>query len=658
MTDVAVGPGTVRVQCVLYKLQIAHLERALEYLDNAARVAVACGQARTVCVAYGDCSPEPLLDGGALARLRLQNSHLAAIDYSFFDANLGHGGGQNRLLADARSNFVFILNPDALVYPNVFGELLATLARPGVGLVEARQSPIEHPKDYDRATGETSWASMACALAETTLFQQLGGFDSESFFHFCDDVDFSWRVRLAGRKVVFQPSAAIFHDKRLGPGGSWAASEREQYSAAESALLLAHKYSRNDLTRKYLRRFAESAAKPQQEAAAAVAQRIEAGRMPPQLDPNHLVGQFVEGEYAVHRYSPTAPDPSAAPPLLAAPSLEALPGEGLPELFRRHYGLAAAQPSPVEHAPAPGVFLTVVTRSIGGRTETLRDALMSLAGQSDQDFELLLMAHNPLDTTLTAIKALVAEFPAGFAARIKLVPCLRPGRSAPLNDALVHARGRFIAVLDDDDFVFAHWVEEFRRMADANPGRLIRAVCAKQDFEISTRDDVGIARALSWFKMEWPAHYEAVDHFFGNFTPFMSMAFPRDVFFARNLRWDETLTTLEDWHLATHAAMNCGVASTPAVTSVYRWWTNGGSSQFAHDPAEWTSNRQAVLAQLNAQPIVLPPGAVARICALFEAENLSKILAARVAPKRKHIWTRVLKSLERNARRAFGREIP
>jgi len=206
---------TIRIQSILYNTPLPKIRRALEYFDNAARVARERGIARQVTVAYGDCSPNAAFDRGELDALQRQVAHLEAIHYTRFGENLGHGGGQNRLFESATSDLLLIANPDVLAAPNLLIELVGALARANVGLVEARQLPIEHHKHYDQATGETSWASMACALMPAALFRELRGFDAGTFFMYGDDVDFSWRVRLAGFKVVHQPSAVAFHDKRF-----------------------------------------------------------------------------------------------------------------------------------------------------------------------------------------------------------------------------------------------------------------------------------------------------------------------------------------------------------------------------------------------------------------------------------------------------------
>lgn len=54
-------------------------------------------------------------------------------------------------------------------------------------------------------------ASSAGCLVRRNVFEKTGGFDPD-YFIYDDDTDFSFRVRLFGYKIVFVPSAVVFHD--------------------------------------------------------------------------------------------------------------------------------------------------------------------------------------------------------------------------------------------------------------------------------------------------------------------------------------------------------------------------------------------------------------------------------------------------------------
>ena len=162
---------SLSVNSILYCIAPDRIARSIEYLDAAARHALKADLVRSVSVAYGDCSPSPNLSPEFLENLKRNSPNISGIDYTFFDSNLGHSGGQNKLIECTTTELIFIMNPDVLVFPNAISELLRAGSRHGVGLVEARQIPVEHPKDYDPVTGETSWVSGACLVGETQLFK-------------------------------------------------------------------------------------------------------------------------------------------------------------------------------------------------------------------------------------------------------------------------------------------------------------------------------------------------------------------------------------------------------------------------------------------------------------------------------------------------------
>ena len=294
--------GVLRIQSILYDTRRSAITRALECFDNAARIARETGTAQSVEIAYGDCSPRPVLTPEDLRALRCRFANLREINYSHFAANLGHAAGQNQLTQSAAGDLVLFADPEILVCPALFGELIGALGSTGVGLVEARQLPIEHPKDYDPQTGETSWASMVCALAPVKLVRTVGGLDAETFFNYCDDVDFSWRLRLAGFTVVHQCSAVVFSNKRLANDGALPAGGAERYYSAEAALLLSYKYSREDVTETYLEKFVNSGDECLIKAARAFQKRSKINVLPTPIDKDHVVAEFIDGSFGPSRY--------------------------------------------------------------------------------------------------------------------------------------------------------------------------------------------------------------------------------------------------------------------------------------------------------------------------------------------------------------------
>lgn len=300
------GPSapTLAVQVVLYRHGAASVARLLDSVDRSVADAEECHALGPSTVLIGDSSPEPALSPEDVAALgqRLHDRGRSRFSYRHFRTNRGSAGGNNDLFAMSVSDLVLIINPDCYASPNLVFELCRALDDPQAGIVEARQVPLEHPKEFDRRTGETSWASGACMLIRREVIEQIGGFDEESFFMYCDDVDFSWRARLGGYRVLYRPTACVFHDKRLDPRGQMVAGEAEVYYSAEASLMMAWKWSQPKRTERLRRALFESGSEPHRRAVEAFERRRAANRLPPPLDPEGGVSQFVGANYAAHRF--------------------------------------------------------------------------------------------------------------------------------------------------------------------------------------------------------------------------------------------------------------------------------------------------------------------------------------------------------------------
>jgi hypothetical protein len=103
--------------------------------------------------------------------------------------------------------------------------------------------------------------------------------------------------------VIFQPAAVVFHDKRLSDAGAWQSSAAEHYYSAESAMILAYKWSREDLASEICQHFKLHGSDHQKKAAKEYERRLQAGLLPQQIDPDHEIAYFSENLYSRHRYS-------------------------------------------------------------------------------------------------------------------------------------------------------------------------------------------------------------------------------------------------------------------------------------------------------------------------------------------------------------------
>lgn len=160
-------------------------------------------------------------------------------------SNTGFSGGNNAGINAVSADYYLLLNSDTIVRPGAFEILLETLKNtPEAGLVGARlEWPDGKPQEScfhfhtpiseflkassiglfsrllnryivarpvaDRAE-YYQWVSFACVLIRGQVIKDVGLLDDKFFMYF-EDVEFSYRAKKAGWKVIYQPNAHVVH---------------------------------------------------------------------------------------------------------------------------------------------------------------------------------------------------------------------------------------------------------------------------------------------------------------------------------------------------------------------------------------------------------------------------------------------------------------
>lgn len=252
-------------------------------------------------------------------------------------------------------------------------------------------------------------------------------------------------------------------------------------------------------------------------------------------------------------------------------------------------------------------FLSIITRTQGKRPDMLRETLLCLTAQSNVDFELLLMGHNLTDEQNRLVTEIVEELPEWMREKTRLIPVVGGTRSTPLNLGFEQANGKYIAVLDDDDIAFENWVEEFYQLSLKNKGKILHTYTVMQDWE--TVGDT-IPRAAGSPSQMYCRDFKFWDELFVNTSPLCALAFPAYAFKELGIRFDETMTTTEDWDYLMRCAFLTGVANSSEVTFLYRHWLNAESSATVHSRAEWDSNYARIVENFVQTPMVMHSGAL------------------------------------------------
>lgn len=292
----------LQIQSVIYGNEKESLIRAVKCL----RQTVAVYQKKvgniSVKLIYGDASPVPVLEESDIEIIRQLLGGFIEFVYKPFGFNSGTAKGHNMMASECESEYIMVMNPDIMVEPSCLIHLFDALKKKNVGMVEARQTPLEHAKEYDENTGETSWASTACTIFLKEAYDKVEGFDADTFFMYCDDLDFSWRLRLEGYSVIYVPNAIVYHSKSLTVEAEWKPTRAEVYYSAEAAILLAYKWSNFERVKYLLDLYKKNGGGEEIKAAKEFERRQREGQLPQCIDEEHKIAQFLGDEYCEMRY--------------------------------------------------------------------------------------------------------------------------------------------------------------------------------------------------------------------------------------------------------------------------------------------------------------------------------------------------------------------
>lgn len=247
-------------------------------------------------------------------------------------------------------------------------------------------------------------------------------------------------------------------------------------------------------------------------------------------------------------------------------------------------------------------FLSIITRTQGKRPDMLTETLLCLTGQTDTDFELILAGHNLDSLHRETVEGIISELPGWMQERTRYLPVDGGTRTTPLIKGFEAANGRYVAVLDDDDTVFDNWVASFREAAERAPGKILHSYCLYQEWEtvgsILPNTPISMHAPSSVFCSDFSMPNELTK----NCCPLMSLAFPAYMYKVLNVRFDEALTTTEDWDFLMRTAFICGVENINHVTCIYRNWLNAENSQTLHNKDEWDNNYNKIVDRFKELP--------------------------------------------------------
>lgn len=190
-----------------------------------------------------------------------------------FDQNYGFAGGYNKAIDATMYPYTVLLNSDVRTPQGWLNPLLDYMeAHPEVGAVMPKllqdrkdekqmfeyagaaggyidchgypycrgrlfESIEDDHGQYDAEPLSVFWATGACLMCRSELYQRVGGLDADFFAHM-EEIDLCWRIHLAGSDIMMVPQSAVYH---LGGGSLPKGNPRKTYLNFRNNLLLLHK---------------------------------------------------------------------------------------------------------------------------------------------------------------------------------------------------------------------------------------------------------------------------------------------------------------------------------------------------------------------------------------------------------------------------------
>lgn len=209
-------------------------------------------------------------NGSTDGSLKLLADKFPTVKVVAFDKNYGFAEGYNKAIAETRYRYTVLLNSDVIVREDWLTPLYDFMvAHSEAGAVQPKIRSLQEPElfEYAGAAGgyldrngypycrgrifstvekdsgqydepvQVFWATGAALMVDTELYLDLGGLDKEFFAHM-EEIDFCWRVHLAGRQVWAVPSSTVYH---LGGGSLPASNPRKTYLNFRNSLVMLYK---------------------------------------------------------------------------------------------------------------------------------------------------------------------------------------------------------------------------------------------------------------------------------------------------------------------------------------------------------------------------------------------------------------------------------
>lgn len=208
---------------------------------------------------------------------------IKGIHFIHNEENLGYTGGNNvgiKKALECGAEYIFILNMDTVIHSQAISNLIKGIEESGAGIAgpkilffdqrtiwyaggtldlanvlgghrgvdEVDRGQYDIPEETQNVTG-------GAMIVKKEVFEKIGFFDDKYFLYY-EDSDFCFRAKKAGFKLMYIPSAVVYHENAKATG---LGSPRQDYYITRNRMLFASKFlplrTRFALLREAIRNF-------------------------------------------------------------------------------------------------------------------------------------------------------------------------------------------------------------------------------------------------------------------------------------------------------------------------------------------------------------------------------------------------------------------
>lgn len=217
-----------------------------------------------------DCEVIVADNGSTDHSLAFLEKNFPTVRRILLDKNYGFAEGYNRALKEVTADYFLLLNSDVEFKNDPLPPLIKRLdGDKKIGAAMPKILSVESPDkfEYAGAAGgyldslcfpfcrgriigtveqdcgqydtlkEVFWASGAALFVRSELYRELGGLDGDFFAHM-EEIDFCWRLKNNGYKIMCEPSSVVYH---LGGGALANESPFKLYLNYRNNLYMMHK---------------------------------------------------------------------------------------------------------------------------------------------------------------------------------------------------------------------------------------------------------------------------------------------------------------------------------------------------------------------------------------------------------------------------------